>query len=96
MNILGKRLRELREEKGLLLRQIAADLEVDTALMSKLERGERRAQREHITQLSSILNVQEKELVILWLADKIKDLVRNEPLALEALKFVEHDIKGNR
>ena len=38
MNILGKRLRELREEQGLLLRQIAADLEVDTALMSKLEK----------------------------------------------------------
>ncbi|MCW3805665.1 helix-turn-helix domain-containing protein [Plebeiibacterium marinum] len=92
MNILGKRLRELREEKGLLLRQIAADLEVDTALMSKLERGERRAQREHINQLASILNVQEKELVILWLADKIKDVVRNEPLGLEALRFVEQDI----
>ncbi|GAF05561.1 helix-turn-helix domain-containing protein [Saccharicrinis fermentans] len=93
MNILGKKLRELREGKGLLLRQIAADLEVDTALMSKLERGERRAQREHIKQLASILKVQEEELVILWLADKIKDVVRDEPLGLEALKLVEQDIK---
>jgi transcriptional regulator with XRE-family HTH domain len=92
MNILGKRLRELREEKGLLLRQIAADLEVDTALMSKLERGERRAQREHIKQLASVLKVQENELVILWLADKIKDVVRDEPLGLEALKLVEQEI----
>ncbi|GAF03613.1 helix-turn-helix domain-containing protein [Saccharicrinis fermentans] len=92
MNILGKKLRELREGKGLLLRQIAADLEVDTALISKLERGERRAQREHITQLASMLKVQEDELVILWLADKIKDVVRNEPLGLEALRFVEQDI----
>ncbi|GAF05320.1 helix-turn-helix domain-containing protein [Saccharicrinis fermentans] len=92
MNILGKKLRELREEQGLLLRQIAAILEVDTALMSKLERGERRAQREHIKQLASVLKVQENELVILWLADKIKDVVRNEPLGLEALKLVEQDI----
>ncbi|MCT4643630.1 MAG: helix-turn-helix domain-containing protein [Carboxylicivirga sp.] len=92
MNILGKKLRKLREDRGLLLRQIAADLEVDTALMSKLERGERRAQREHITQLASILKIQENELVVLWLADKIKDVVRNEPLALEALKLVEQDI----
>ena len=92
MNILGKKLRELREGEGLLLRQIAADLEVDTALMSKLERGERRAQREHITQLALILKVQENELVVLWLADKIKDVVRNEPLGLEALKLIEQDI----
>jgi len=92
MNILGKRLRELREEKGLLLRQIAADLEVDTALVSKLERGERRAQREHIAQLASILNIQESELIVLWLADKIKDVVRDEPMGLEALKLVEQDL----
>jgi transcriptional regulator with XRE-family HTH domain len=92
MNILGKKLRELRERKGLLLRQIAAELEVDTALMSKLERGERRAQREHIKQLASILKVEEDKLVILWLADKIKDVVRNEPLALEALQLVEQEI----
>ncbi|QZT37184.1 XRE family transcriptional regulator [Halosquirtibacter xylanolyticus] len=75
-----------------LLRQITADLEVDTALMNKLERGDRRAQREHIKQLASVLKVQENDLVILWLADKIKDVIRNEPLGQEALKLAEREI----
>ena len=39
--IIGKKLRELREQKGLLLRQVAASLEVDTAYISKMERGEK-------------------------------------------------------
>lgn len=45
---LGKRIRELREEKGLLQRQLAAELEIDTPMYSKLERGERRAKREQV------------------------------------------------
>jgi transcriptional regulator with XRE-family HTH domain len=44
--IIGQKLRELRGEKGLLLRQVAAELEVDTAYMSKMERGEKNIKRE--------------------------------------------------
>ena len=36
----GEILRESREKKGLLLRQVAALLEMDTAILSKVERGE--------------------------------------------------------
>ena len=44
--LLGKRIKELREEQGLLQRQLAAILEIDTLMFSKIERGDRRAKRE--------------------------------------------------
>jgi len=37
----GNRIRILREEQNLLLRQVAPMLEMDTAQLSKIERGER-------------------------------------------------------
>ena len=69
MNYLGNRLRELRESKGLLLRQVAAHIEVDTALVSKLERGERKAHKDQVLQIAVFLEAEEKELMLLWIAD---------------------------
>ena len=92
MNYLGTKLRELRESQGLLLRQVAAQIDVDTALMSKLERGDRRAQREHIVKIANVLSIKEDDLVILWLADRIKDVIENEPLAQRAIEVVNKDI----
>lgn len=37
LNTLGQTLRKQRETKGLLLRQVAASLDIDTALLSKFE-----------------------------------------------------------
>src|SRR5680860_254388 len=42
----GEILREKREKKGLLLRQVAAMLDIDTAILSKIERSERKASKE--------------------------------------------------
>ncbi|MBN7816851.1 helix-turn-helix domain-containing protein [Algoriphagus pacificus] len=95
MNYLGNRVRELRETKGILMRQVAAFIEVDTALISKLERGERKAQRDQITKIAEFLEADEKELTLLWLADRITDDIKDEPQALEALKFVEKQFKKN-
>lgn len=95
MNFLGNRIREIRETKGLLLRQVAAHIEVDTALVSKLERGERKAHREQITRIADFFEVEENELMLLWLADRIMDDIQGEPQAMEALKFVEKHFKKN-
>jgi transcriptional regulator with XRE-family HTH domain len=85
--IIGKKLRDLRESKGLLLRQVAAELEVDTAYISKMERGEKNIKREFIQRLASIYDFNTEELTKLWLADKVIDAVLNEPLGKEALKL---------
>ena len=43
-----RKIRELRDEQGVLQRQLAALLEIDTPMFSKIERGDRRAKREHV------------------------------------------------
>ena len=45
MKKLGQELRKIRESNNILLRQVASYLEIDTALISKMERGERNLHR---------------------------------------------------
>lgn len=94
--IIGQKLRALREEKGLLLRQVAAELEVDTAYISKMERGEKNIKREYILKLASIYDYPEGDLVTLWLADKVFDLVKDEQNAISALKIAEQTINNQK
>ncbi|GAC1597548.1 MAG: helix-turn-helix transcriptional regulator [Ginsengibacter sp.] len=84
-NTFGETLRQLRESKGLLLRQAAAALEIDTALLSKIERGDRNLKREQVVQVAALYGMPERELLIRWLSEKINDLLTDEPFALEAL-----------
>jgi transcriptional regulator with XRE-family HTH domain len=85
---LGKRIKELREEKELLQRQLAASLEIDTPMYSKIERGERNAKREQVLKLAKLLNTDKDELLTLWLAAQVYELVKDENNAINALKYV--------
>lgn len=91
MDYLGSKLRELREDKGLLLRQLAADIDIDTALLSKIERGERRASREQVEKASKALSFNLDDLIVLWLADRIKDVLDGEKMADYALNFLKNN-----
>ena len=50
--LLGNRIKELREEQGLLQRQLAVALGIDVPMFSKIELGDRRAKREHVVILA--------------------------------------------
>lgn len=90
---LGKRIRELREEKELLQRQLSAELEIDTPMYSKIERGERKAKREQVIKMAKIFQTNEKELLTLQLAGQINELVKGEEeIALDAIKVVEQNL----
>jgi transcriptional regulator with XRE-family HTH domain len=84
----GIRLKELREERNLLQRQLASSLEIDTPLYSKIERGDRRAKREQVIMLADLLGVGKDELLTLWLASQIYELVKNDNNAQDALQYV--------
>ncbi len=92
----GEKIRKLREANGLMQKEVAAELEVDTAYMSKIEKNEKPASRNHIKKLSSILHFPENELLTLWLADKVYDMVKNESVALKAVSVAEKEIKNKR
>jgi transcriptional regulator with XRE-family HTH domain len=94
MTHLGIKIRELREKKNLLLRQVAAHLEVDTALMSKIERGDRKASKQQVIKIAEFLNSGEDELLTLWLADKIESTILEEPrVAYQAMKIANKKLK---
>lgn len=93
MNNFGELIRAKREEKEMLLRHLAAQLDIDTAQLSKMERGERTVKREHVTQLINIFNLDPSKVFSVWLSDQIVALITNEDEALNALKMAEKQIK---
>lgn len=90
--LLGNRLRVLREEKQIPQRQLAAALEIDTATYCKIEKGDRRAKREQVTVLADLLKVDSKELIRLWSADKVYDIIAEEEEATQILNVVAESI----
>ena len=87
--IFGKKIRELRDEQGVLQRQLAALL----PMFSKIERGDRRAKREHVIKLAEYLHQDEKEMLTLWLADKVLDAVGDDELSNEAITVAQEQIQ---
>lgn len=91
--LLGEKIKELRLENGVLQRQLASLLEIDTPMFSKIERGDRRAKRTQVIQIANYFNVDEKELLTLWVADKILDAVKDEEeLKSDAIKVAQSSI----
>lgn len=95
LKTLGEIIRQKREEKKLLLRELSAMLEIDPAILSKIERGERNAKKEHIIKISKILDIDEQDLLIQFLSEKILYDIEGEEFGLEALKVAEERVKYN-
>ena len=57
---------------------MAAYLEIDTPMFSKIERGDRRAKRSQVIQMATYFKEDEKEMLTLWLADKVLDALEDE------------------
>ena len=89
----GDTLRKRRESKGLLLRQAAAFLEVDTAFVSKLERSERIASREQVVKLAEFLQTPPDQLLTVWLAEKIIATINEDKQGEAALKLALKNCK---
>lgn len=88
MNNLGEIIRIEREKRGLLLRHVGSELDVDQALISKFERGERCPTKEQVVKLAKLYRLNENNLMAAWLADKIFIEVQDEKMALRAVKLV--------
>ena len=94
--IFGKKIKELREERGLVKRQLSASLEIDTPMYSKIERGERKAKRSQIPIMAQMFEVDEKELLTIWLADKVLDTVEGEEeVRHEAVAYAQREMEAD-
>lgn len=90
---IGEQIRKLREDMGLPLRKVAAELDVDQSILSKIERGERKASKDQIIQIAKIFQVDERDLLINYLSDRVLYDLVGEELASDALKVAEKKIK---
>ena len=92
LKTLGETIRQSREEKKLLLRELAAAIHVDTAMVSKFEKGERNPTRDQIISLSKALDIDEKVLLVIYFSDKIAAFLKGEQVGHAALKMAEKKI----
>lgn len=90
--IFGDKIRTLREVKQIPQRQLAAALEIDTATYCKIEKGDRRAKREQVIVLANLLEIGSKELIRLWSADKVYNIIAEEEEATQILNVVAESI----
>ena len=90
---LGELLRRLRIEKKLPLRKVAALLDIDVAILSKMERGERKLNKDIVLKLAEIYHHDRDELVIMYLSEKILYEIGNEELALQGLLAAEGEVR---
>lgn len=89
-----ERIKELRFQSQLPQRKLAAALDIDTATYCKIEKGERRVKKEQIVILSKMFHVETNELLTLWLADKVTDVVSVEQrVATEVLSIAAENLK---
>lgn len=81
METIGQIIRIKRESLGLYLRQVAAYLDIDQAILSKIERNERKLTKGNILKLAEILDLDKEELLVQFMSDKIAYEIANEDCA---------------
>jgi len=90
---IGEKLRYLREQNNFPLRKVAALIDIDVAILSKMERGERKITKEVVLKLADIYDYNPDELLVSFLSDKILYEIQDEDLGIEALKVAEERAK---
>lgn len=75
------------------MRQISALLDIDPAILIKIERGERNATKEQIANLVKIIELDKDALLIQFLSEKVLCQIQYDDLGMHALKVAEEKMK---
>ncbi len=88
----GETIRDLRIEKQLTLREVAKFLKIDTSMLGKIEKNNRKPTKQFIKDISKLFNINEDILTISYLSDTVVFTILEEELASEVLKVAEEKI----
>ncbi|WP_149242137.1 nucleotidyltransferase domain-containing protein [Dyadobacter sp. 32] len=88
----GEILRRLRVERALSLRTVASDLQLDIALLRKIEHGQRKASREQISRFAALFRVDENTLLTSWLTDEAVYASSGEEMSQSAMQLAEEKV----
>lgn len=64
-------------------------VDIDVAILSKMERGERKLKKDIVSQLAKIYNHNADDLLILFRSDKLLYEIKDDELGAKALKVAE-------
>ena len=92
MKSLGNTLKCAREARDLILRKVAAEVDIDQSLISKFEKNERKPTLEQVVRLAKFYNLSEEELIINWHSEKIAEDLKYSSSTTEILKIAEEKI----
>ena len=93
MKPLGEILKHAREKKKLILRKVAAAVDIDQSLISKFEKNERKPTKDQIIRLAKFYNLSESKLVINWYSERIAEELKYTDSSKEILKVAEQKIQ---
>ncbi|MFT6443393.1 MAG: transcriptional regulator with XRE-family HTH domain [Salibacteraceae bacterium] len=88
----GEKIRSLREEQGMIIRELAASLKVDTSTISKIENCQRHATKKQVSDLSTALNADFLELEAYWMGTKIYEMIQDITNPANALIVAEEQV----
>jgi len=89
----GETIKKLREAKNLPLREVAEAVNIDTSMLGKIEKNNRKPTKQLIEKFAKFFNVSEKKLIIVFLSDTIAyKVMDDENFAREVLKVAERKV----
>ncbi|MFZ1306400.1 MAG: Fic family protein [Ferruginibacter sp.] len=95
MKFLKDILKEARTGKGMLTREVAHVVGIDQALISKFETGVRKPSRKQLVKFAEVYDINEKDILIPWLSEKIAYELLGEEYGNEALLLADDIVQYN-
>lgn len=89
----GEHLRNLREQKDIPIRKVAAALDIDQSTLSKFERGERLPREELLPQVAEYFSVDLEEIRVSYFSDKVLNPILTDQNAERILEAAKEKLK---
>jgi transcriptional regulator with XRE-family HTH domain len=89
----GEYIHNLRSDSGMTLTKLAAALDIDQSTLSKIENGKRNIPVEILPKLSTVFNLDLKQLEHEYFSEKIAEIIYPQDEPSQLLKAAEEKAK---
>ncbi|MBK8686101.1 MAG: helix-turn-helix domain-containing protein [Bacteroidetes bacterium] len=86
-------IKNARLAQKLKMREVAAAIQVDAALISHWEKGSRKPTRQQLRKLAEVLSLDYRKLLIEWMSEVVLYEIKDEEWGMDALKMVQDKMK---
>jgi len=93
MTGLGDLLRRAREDEKLILRKVAAEVDIDQSLISKFENNTRRPSKKQLDKLIKFYKLDKEKVLVDWYSDKIAEELQYASEASQILRVSEQKVE---